>query len=55
MSALPETLDRFNLILAESVPKITSRLQLGLTHIEIERQVASFTWTLPQDAFLLYQ
>lgn len=55
MSALPETLDRFNLMLAESVPKIASRLQLGLTHIEIERQVASFTWTLPQDAFLLYQ
>ncbi len=48
MSALPETLDRFNLTIA-------SRLQLGLTPVEIETQIASFAWALPQDAFLLYQ
>jgi hypothetical protein len=55
MTELLETLDHFNFTLAQFAPKIASRLQLGLTPAEIEAQVASFTWTLPQDAFLLYQ
>jgi hypothetical protein len=46
MCALPETLDLFNLTLAQFAPKIASRLQSGLTPAEIEAQVASFTWTL---------
>jgi hypothetical protein len=55
MSALLETLERFNLTLAQFAPKIANRLQPGLTPAEIEAQVASFSWTLPQDAFLMYQ
>jgi hypothetical protein len=55
MSPLLDTLDGFNLTLAQLAPKIASRLQPGLTPAEIETQIASFSWKLPQDAFLLYQ
>jgi hypothetical protein len=55
---MPESLqilDRFDTVLAQTAPKIISRLQLGLTQAEVESQIASFSWSLPQDAFDLYQ
>jgi hypothetical protein len=55
MSALLETLDHFDLTLAQFAHSIASRLQPGLTTAAIETQIASFSWKLPQDAFLLYQ
>jgi hypothetical protein len=50
-----QILDRFDTVLAQTAPKIASRLQLGLTQAEVESQIASFSWSLPQDAFDLYQ
>jgi hypothetical protein len=50
-----QILDRFDTVLAQTAPKIASRLQLGLTQAEVEAQIASFSWSLPQDAFDLYQ
>jgi hypothetical protein len=55
MTELLKLLNRFDITLTQTVPTIANRLQSGLTPAEIEAQVASFTWTLPQDAFLLYQ
>jgi hypothetical protein len=55
MPKLPELLDRFDPVLTQTAPKIASRLQPGLTRAEIETQLASFSWNLPQDAFDLYQ
>lgn len=54
MTELLKILDRFDIALTPIAPKI-SRLQPGLTSAEVKAQVASFSWTLPQDAFLLYQ
>lgn len=48
-------LDRFDTVLAQTVPRISSRLLPGLTTAEIETQIATFSWQLPQDAFDLYQ
>jgi hypothetical protein len=50
-----EILDRFDTVLAQTAPKIASRLQPGLTQAEVEAQIASFSWQFPQDAFDLYQ
>jgi hypothetical protein len=50
-----QILDRFDTALAQTAPKIASRLQLGLTQAEVEAQIVSFSWSLPQDAFDLYQ
>jgi hypothetical protein len=50
-----EILGNFDTVLAQTAPKIASRLQLGLTQAEIEAQIASFSWKFPQDAFDLYQ
>lgn len=50
-----ETLHRFDTALHQTAPKIASRLQPGLTTAEIEAQIASFSWELPQDAYDLYQ
>jgi hypothetical protein len=55
MTELLKLLNRFDITLTQTIPTIANRLQSGLTPAEIETQVASFTWTLPQDAFLLYQ
>jgi hypothetical protein len=55
MTELIETLHRFDTILNHTTPKIASRLQPGLTIAEIEAQIASFSWRLPQDARDLYQ
>jgi hypothetical protein len=55
MTEALESLARFDTVLTQAAPKISSRLQPGLSHAEIEAQVASFSWRLPQDAFELYQ
>jgi hypothetical protein len=55
MTELLKSLIRFDTTLTQTVPTIANRLQLGLTPAQIEAQVASFAWTLPQDAFLMYQ
>jgi hypothetical protein len=55
---MPETLeilDRFDTVLAQTAPKIAIRLQPGLSKSEVEAQIASFSWQLPQDALDLYQ
>jgi len=50
MTELLKLLNRFDITLTQTVPTIANRLQSGLTPAEIEAQVASFTWTLPQEA-----
>jgi hypothetical protein len=55
MTEALESLSRFDTVLTQAASKIASRLQPGLSHAEIEAQVASFSWHLPQDAFELYQ
>lgn len=50
-----EILHQFDHTLNQTAPKIASRLQPGLIHAEIEAQIASFPWSLPQAAFELYQ
>jgi hypothetical protein len=50
-----EILGNFDTVLAQTAPKISSRLQPGLTQAEVEAQIASFSWQFPQDAFDLYQ
>ncbi|HIK14352.1 MAG TPA: hypothetical protein IGS53_03485 [Leptolyngbyaceae cyanobacterium M33_DOE_097] len=55
MTEALETLTRFDTVLIPNAPTVSSRLQHGLTHAEIEVQIASFSWSLPQDAFDLYQ
>jgi hypothetical protein len=55
MTDLIETLYRFDTVLNQTAPKIASRLQLGLTTAEIEAQITSFSWRLPQDACDLYR
>lgn len=55
MSEPIEILDRFGTVLTQTAPTIASRLQPGLTRAEIEAQLATFSWNLPQDAFDLYQ
>ncbi|NJL78532.1 MAG: hypothetical protein HC836_37620 [Richelia sp. RM2_1_2] len=55
MTELLKLLNRFDITLTQIAPTIASRLQSGLTSAEIEAQIASFPWTLPQDAFFLYQ
>lgn len=55
MTEVIDTLVRFDTVLSQTAPKIASRLQPGLTAVEIEKQIASFSWALPQDAFDLYQ
>jgi hypothetical protein len=51
---MSELLARFDAILNQTAPKVATRLQPGLTIAEIEKQIASFSWQLPQDAFDLY-
>jgi hypothetical protein len=55
MTVALETLTRFDIELIQTSPTVASRLQPGLTHTEIEAQIASCSWSLPQDAFDLYQ
>lgn len=55
MPELLEILTSFDTVLAQTVPKISSRLQPGLTQAEVEAQIASFSWQFPKDAFDLYQ
>jgi hypothetical protein len=55
MTELMETLCHFETELNQAAPKIASRLQPGLAIAEIEAQVDSFSWQLPQDACILYQ
>jgi hypothetical protein len=55
MTELIKAFDRFDAALERTAPKIASRLQPGLTSIEIEQQTVSFSWVLPQDAYNLYQ
>lgn len=55
MTKTLETLLLLNTVLTQTAPDIASRLQPGLTHAEIEMQTATFSWSLPQDAFELYQ
>jgi hypothetical protein len=55
MAETLEMLDRFGTVLTQTSPTIASRLKSGLTRAEIETQLASFSWNLPQDAFDLYQ
>jgi hypothetical protein len=49
------TLHCFDTALRDTVPKITSRLQPGLTLAEIAEKTDSFSWKLPHDAYDLYQ
>ena len=55
MIELLETLNRFDNVLSQTAPNIANRLQAGLTAAEIETQIASFSWRLPQDGRILYQ
>lgn len=55
MTELIDTLHRFDAALNQNAPKITSRLQPGLTIADVESQIASFSWKLPPDAYDLYQ
>lgn len=55
MTELIEAFNRLDTTLNQMAPIIVSRLQLGLTCAEIEKQTASFSWKLPQDAYDLYQ
>lgn len=55
MTKLIKLLNRFDITLTQTIPTIANRLQPGLTPAEIEAQVASFTWTLPQEALTVYQ
>jgi hypothetical protein len=55
MLELLTTLDHFNTALNQTAPTVADRLQPGLTRAEIDRQVSSFSWVLPQDAYDLYQ
>ncbi len=55
MPELREVLNRFDTVLSQTAPNIAIRLQTGLTPMEIEAQIASFSWEFPQDAFDLYQ
>jgi hypothetical protein len=50
-----ETLQHFDTALRETVPKLTNRLQPGLTITDIEAKTDSFSWKLPNDAYDLYQ
>jgi hypothetical protein len=50
-----DTLRRFDTALRETAPRITSRLQPGLTIADIAAKTDSFSWKLPHDAFDLYQ
>jgi hypothetical protein len=55
MTEALEALTRFDTVLTQAVPTVASRLQPGLTSAEIESQIAAYSWSLPQDAFDLYQ
>lgn len=55
MTELLKLLNHFDITLTQTAPTIANRLQSGLTPAEIEAQVVSFSWALPQDAFFLYQ
>jgi hypothetical protein len=55
VNVMLEILNRFGTVLAQTSPTIASRLQPGITQAEIEAQIATFSWRLPQDAFDLYQ
>jgi hypothetical protein len=55
MTELMETLCHFEMELNQAAPKVASRLQPGLTISEIEAQIDSFLWQLPQDVYALYQ
>jgi hypothetical protein len=55
MPESPEILNRFGTVLTQTAPTIASRLQPGLSRAEIEAQLTSCSWNLPQDAFDLYQ
>jgi hypothetical protein len=55
MTKALEILHQFDRTLHQTASSIANRLQSGLIHAEIEAQIASFPWTLPQAAFELYQ
>jgi hypothetical protein len=48
---MTEILEHFGNVLIQAAPKISSRLQTGLTIAQIEAQIAPFAWKFPQDAF----
>jgi hypothetical protein len=60
---MTELFDSFDTILSQAAPKISSRLQPGLTitsrrgyaNEQIEAQIAGYSWTFPQAAFDLYR
>lgn len=52
---MPELFDSFDTVLSQTAPKISSRLQPGLTIDRIEAQIAPYSWTFPQAAFDLYR
>jgi hypothetical protein len=55
MTETIKALLHFDTVLTKTSPTVSRRLQPGLTHTEIEVQIASFSWRFPQDAFDLYQ
>ncbi len=55
MTELIDILDSFDTALNQVAPNIANRLQPGLTITDIKTQTASFSWKLPQDAYVLYQ
>jgi hypothetical protein len=55
MNELTEALTRFDEVLHQVAPAIVTRLQPGLARAEIEKQLVSFLWQLPNDAYDLYQ
>ncbi|WP_052672563.1 hypothetical protein [Aliterella atlantica] len=55
MTELIELLPLVDTVLKQTLPKIASRLQPGLTHTNIQEKTAAYSWVLPQDAYNLYQ
>lgn len=55
MTELTAALNCLDNALNQTAPAVISRLQLGLTHAEIDQRTTSFSWELPQDVYTLYQ
>ncbi len=55
ITTITEARQNLEQALNQAAPNVANRLQPGLTHAEIARRTASFSRTLPQDAYALYQ
>lgn len=52
---LIDTLVRLEIVLRKTAPTFSSRLRPGLTAVEIEGKVASFSWAMSHDVRILNQ